>query len=134
MREPGDKREPAAGGTPAPTPGTSPALTPSFSGTGPTAVAPGPIEDAIAAARRIVLPPSDEEARSEEEEVRRYPVKDRMPPRYWGGGANVATKATAVEGGHVVHRDQLPPPPKDVQEARTRLDRPQLKAALEAGK
>ena len=127
---PGNEREPTAGGTPAPTPGTSPALTPSSSGTGPTVVAAAPIEDAIAAARRIALPPSDEEAGSEEEEVRRYPVRNRMPPRYWGGGANVATIATAAEGGNVVHRDQLPAPPKDVKEARTRPDWPQWRAAL----
>jgi len=82
---PDDEREPAAGGTPAPTPGTSPALTPSSSGTGPTAVAAAPIEDAIAAARRIALPPSDDEAGSEEEEVRRYPLRDRMPPPALGG-------------------------------------------------
>ena len=128
---PGEEREPAAGGTPAPTPGTSPALTPSSSGTSPTAVAAGPIEDAIAAARRIALPPSDDEAGSEEEEVRRYPVRDRRPPRHWVGGANVATIAAAPEGGNVVHRDQLAPPPKNVQEARTRPDWPQWKAALE---
>jgi len=127
---PGDEREPAAGGTLTPTPGTSPALTPSSSGTGPTAVAAALIEDAIAAARQSALPPSDDEAGSEEEEVRRYPVRDQIPPRYWGGGANVATIATAAEGGHVVHRDQLPPPPKDVQEARTLPDWPQWKAAL----
>jgi len=47
---PGNEREPTAGGTPAPTPGTSRALTPSSSGTGPTVVAAAPIEDAIAAA------------------------------------------------------------------------------------
>jgi len=117
IEAPEDEREPAARGTPAPTPGTSPALTPSSSGIGPTAVAAAPIEDAIAAARRIVFPPSDDEAGSEEEEIRRYPVRDRMPPRHWGGDANVATIATAAVGGNVAHRDQLPPPPKDVQAA-----------------
>ena len=128
-----DEREPADGGTPAPTPGTSPALTPSSSGTGPTAVAAAPMVKAIAAARRSAPPPSDDEAVSEEEEVRRYPLRDRMPPRHWGGDANVATVATAAVGGNVAHHDQLPPPPKDVRTARTRQDWPQWKAALEVG-
>ena len=51
VEAPGEGREPAAGGTPAPTPGTSPALTPSSSGTGPTTVGVAPIEDAIKAPR-----------------------------------------------------------------------------------
>jgi len=30
----------------------------------------------------MALPPSDDESGSEEEELRRYPVRNRVPPRH----------------------------------------------------
>jgi len=131
-----------AGGPPTPTPGVSPVLTPSPSGTstgsssgttGPTGTAAGqwpaaPIEDAVEAARRIALPASDEESGSDDDEqVRRYPLRERAPPRPWHGGASVAAAGQEPK----VHRDQLPPPPKDAEEARQRPDWPQWKEAIE---
>lgn len=133
----GDLRDEAPeAGAPIPvaTPRAVPQLTPSSSG---GSRAPGPVrssvEEAVAAAQQLAamvpLPDDDDSEEEAEDEVRRYPVRTRSAPEAYGRTATGDDVKPAESGKRTTAAD-LPPPPKDVEEAKTRADWPLWKEAL----
>lgn len=117
-----------------PTPAVTPTLTPSSSGESRGEGSSGhDLEAAIDAARRLAQLHRGSSDSDEEDEVEeRYPGRSRAPPARYGqdggGGARACVvDASTVEGEH---KDNLPPPPKNVEEAKERQDWPLWRVAL----
>lgn len=120
--------------TPRPSPGVSPRLHPSSSGTSGTTTETSGIEAAIEAARRMTTMPDEESSEEENVVEARYPERSRAPPERLGDGAAGGGNAnTVVEDAAELMplREDLPPPPKSVKEARIRTDWPHWEKALQ---
>lgn len=119
--------------TPQASPGATPTLTPSSSGKSTAPAGTPGIDAEIEAARRMTLPPSEDESEEDPDPSSgRYPGRTREPPLRLGGhgaGAGAAHIMAAPGGELAPSRENLPPPPRDVKEARNREDWPLSEAA-----
>lgn len=125
--------------TPQPTPTLTPSSSTSSGGSGRGAPVTPDVQAAIDAARLVTGQLAEDEggtsSEGEEDAVTRYPGRARLPPMRFGQDeAGASASAAAVQPTEpvkepVMVRD-LPPPPKTVEEARSREDWPLWEVAL----